>query len=331
MRVPARYIVIALSLALAALPAAAADKEYRTDAGEQVVAAGSIGGSWFIIATAMYDLFSRHIDGLRYTITPGGAISNPIAISQGMATAAYAYTSMLFAAQAGQPPFKAPITDMRGILNLNVAGVLHPIFLSDTGITSLADIAAREIPLRVDTGPRGTGGELAASRLLELYGAGYDNIRAWGGSITHSSYREALDRMKDGHIDAFINDDIVGQPLFVDIALSRDVVFLPMTPEVVTQMVERFGYARASIPANTYKGQDAEIPSTAQLFAFTCHKDLPEDLVYAMTRLTFEHRDELIATHKVFSDLSLEAGPTHFPIPLHPGAERYYREVGVLP
>jgi TRAP transporter TAXI family solute receptor len=247
-----------------------------------------------------------------------------------MAMLAMGYTTMLHAAQRGDPPFQAPMADFRGIVNVNVAGVLHAFVLEDTGITVWRDFAAQEYPLTVDTGPRGTGGELAASRALELYGAGYDNIKAWGGSITHSNYREAIDRMKDGHIEAFINDDIVGNPTFVDLALARDVLLLPLDPDAQGQMIERFGYAEAVIPAGTYRGQDTDIASTAQHFVLFCHKDVPEDLVYAMTRLVFENKDDLVAAHQLFSDLDPAVGPLHFPIPLHAGAERYYREIGVL-
>ncbi len=322
-----------LAAALIALPLVAAqaeDKPYSTDAGEQVVAAGSIGGSWFVITTAMYDLFQRNIEGLRYTVTPGGAIANPMAVEQGLATSALGYTSMLHAASRGEPPFRKVMADFRGILNLNVAGVVHAIVLENSGITSLADIAAKEHPLTIDTGPRGTGGELAASRLLDLYGANYGNIRDWGGSITHSSYREALGRMKDGHIEAFLNDDIIGNPVFVDIAHARDVLFLPMDESVQDEMVTRYGYGRAVIPAGTYAGQTEDVASTAQHFVFFTHKDAPEDLVYAMTRLTFENKDDLVAAHSLFEALDRAVGPRDFPIPLHPGAERYYREMGLL-
>jgi hypothetical protein len=323
-----RLAAVLIVLPLAAVQAE--DKPYSTAAGEQVVAAGSIGGSWFIITTAMYDLFQRNIEGLRYTVTPGGAVANPMAVEQGLATAALGYTSMLHAASRGEPPFRKVMSDFRGILNLNVAGVVHAIVLESSGITSLADIAAQEHALTIDTGPRGTGGELAASRLLELYGASYDNIRDWGGSITHSSYREALGRMKDGHIEAFLNDDIVGNPVFVDVAHARDVLFLPMAESVQDQMVARYGYGRTVIPAGTYAGQTADVPSTAQHFVFFTDKDAPEELVYAMTRLTFENKQDLVAAHSLFEALDVAVGPRDFPIPLHPGAERYYREMGLL-
>jgi len=319
----------ALALGFAATHGAQA-KPFTTDAPEQTIAAGSIGGSWFIIITAFFDLFSKNIDGLRYTIMPGGAVANPIAVSQGIATLAMGYTSMLHAANKGEAPFPTALTELRGIANINVTGVVHAIVLSSSGLNSLRDLAARKYPFEVDTGPRGTGGELAASRLLELYGAGYDNIREWGGSITHSSYREALDRMKDGHIEAFVNDDIIGQPLFIDIALARDVKFLPMDPEIVEQMVERYGYAPTVIPANTYAGQTEDIPSTAQHFVFFAHKDSPDDLVYAMTKLIFTNKADLVAAHPMFENLDPVIGPKYFPMPLHPGAMRYYREIGVL-
>jgi len=320
-----------LAVALAfGLPASAQDKPYSTDAPEQVVAAGSIGGSWFVISTALYDLYQRNIDGLRYTITPGGAVANPMAVDQGSATTALGYTSMLHAAANGEAPFRKQMSEFRGIMNFNVAGVIHQIVLRDSGITSLAEVSAKQYPLKVDTGPRGTGGELAASRLLELYGAGYKNIRDWGGSITHSSYREALGRMKDGHIEAFVNDDLVGNPVFVDVAHARDVAFLPMAPEIIDQMVSKFGYTRAIIPANSYEGQTEDIPSTAQQFVLFTHKDASEDLVYTMTKLAFENKSDLVAAHNLFEALDLAEGPRNFPIALHPGAERYYREVGVL-
>lgn len=327
---PSRLFRALCCLLLLSFPVAAAEKPYRTDAPEQVVAAGSIGGSWFIITTAFFELFSKNIEGLRYNIVPGGSISNPIAIDQGMATVAMGYTSMLHAASRGEPPFRGKIEGLRAIANLNVPSVLHAIFLEDTDITGYGQIAEREYGLELDSGPRGTGGELAASRVLEAYGAPYDQIKDWGGSVTHSSYREALDRMKDGHIEAFINDDIVGQPLFVDIALARDVRFLPMEQAMIDRMVAEYGYSPAVIPAGTYRGQSEDIPSTAQHFAFHTSEDLPEDLVYAMTKLIFTNKEALVAAHPLFQGLDPAVGPHGMPIPLHAGAERYYREIGVL-
>jgi TRAP transporter TAXI family solute receptor len=206
---------------------------------------------------------------------------------------------------------------------------MHPWILKKVGISRLKELADKKFGVRLDTGPRGTGGELAASRALELHGASYQNIKSWGGSLTHSAYSEAINRLMDGHIDMFMNDDIVGHPLFIELSSARDVVLLPMEGNIVKELKEQFGYDSFVIPPGTYKGQDKDVLEIAQHHVFFCNKEAPEDLVYAMTKLIFANKDRLVAAHKLFSKLDRSVGPKAFPMPLHPGAERYYKEIGI--
>ncbi|HVL59260.1 MAG TPA: TAXI family TRAP transporter solute-binding subunit [Burkholderiaceae bacterium] len=319
----------AVAAGIAAAPAAAAPP-YKTTAGQQTVTAGSIGGSWFIIATALFDLYSKNIDGLTYNIVPGGGVGNPIAIHNKKATIGLSYTTNLFAAYNGQPPNKAKLQDIRAIFSLNVSSYLHPFIIASAPVKSFEEIASRKYPLKVDTGPRGTGGELAAQRAMEAMGVSYEDLRKWGGSITHSSYREASGRLVDGHIEAFINDDILKAPTYVELTLARDMRIMPLSQQAVDKLASEFGYGKAVIPAGSYKGQDKDIPTITQTHAFFGHKDLPDDLVYAMTKLAFENKDRLVAAHPIFGNLDPKKGAEGLPIPLHPGAERYYREIGAL-
>lgn len=319
--------LVAGGVAAASAPAHA---QFKTDAGQQTVAAGSIGGSWFIIATALFDLYGKNIEGLTYNIVPGGGVGNPISINAKKASIGLSYTTNLFAAYNGQPPNKAELKDIRGIFSLNVSSLLHPFVIASAPVASFEDIAAKKYPLKVDTGSRGTGGELAAQRAMAANGASYENIKQWGGSVTHSSYREASGRLVDGHIESFINDDILKSPTYVELTLSRDMKLMPLSADSIEKLSSEFGYGKAVIPANSYKGQDKDIPTISQTHVFFGHKDLPDDLVYAMTKLAFESKDRLVASHPIFSSLDPAMGPKDLPIPLHPGAERYYREIGVI-
>ena len=310
--------------------AAQAEKEYSLDISEQTVTAGSTGGSWFITSTALFDLYSDKIDGLRYNIVPGGGVSNPISVQNGDASVAMGYTTNLHAAYHGEDPYEEELTDLRAVANINLASVVHAFVLADTPVNTLTELADSEYAIRIDTGTRGTGGELAAARALEAHGASYDNIRSWGGSITHSAYSEAMDRMRDGHIEAFMNDDMIRTPTFVDLTLARDVRLLPMEEDVIEYLEESYGYSPATIPAGSYEGQDEDIPSIAQHHVVFAHKDTPEELVYLMVKLMFENKERLVDAHPLFENLDVNVGPTGFPIPLHPGAEEYYREVGAL-
>lgn len=313
---------------LAATGASAAP--YKTTAGQQTVAAGSIGGSWFVISTALFDLYGKNIEGLTYNIVPGGGVSNPISVQGGKATVGMGYTTNLFAAYNGLAPNKDKMPDLRAIFSLNVSSLLHPFILASAPVKSFEEIVARKYPLKVDTGSRGTGGELAAQRAMAANGASYENIKAWGGSVTHSAYREAAGRMVDGHIEAFINDDIINSPTYKELVLSRDMRIMPLSQKSIDQLASEFGYGKAMIPANTYKGQTQDVPTISQTHALFTHKDVPADLVYAMTKLAFENKAALVAVHPIFSDMDPAKGSQGLPIPLHPGAERYYREAGVL-
>ena len=285
---------------------------------------------WFVVATSLFDLFSKNIEGLSYSIVPGGGVGNPIAIGRKDGMFAMGYNTNLHAAYRGLDPFEEEIKDIRGILNTNVSAVMHIFALESANINSLKQIAEEQIGIKIDTGSLGTGGELAAKRILEAYGITYEKIKQWGGSVTHSSYNEALDRLKDGHINMFSNDDIIGAANYVELTSARSVKVLSIDDEIREEMFTKYGYAPTTIPAGSYKGQDAEVQSTAQAHVVFCHIDAPEDLVYLMTKLVFEKKDDLVAVHSYFEALDPKEGPKNWPIPLHPGAEKYYKEIGVL-
>jgi len=303
--------------------------EISSEEGQVTVAAGSIGGGWFTTSTALFDLFSRNIDGLKYSIVPGGGVSNPTTLQREEAQIVVVYTTNIFSAYNGEEPYGEPIDEMRGIARLGMADVVHNFVRASTGFDSFSQIADEKPALKIDTGTRGLAGELAVKRMLELHGISYDNIKEWGGSVIHSSYSEATDRLKDGHIDAFMNNDLVGKPLWKEMAQSVNINILSQDEEVVKQMVEKYGYSRAVIPAGTYKGQDEDVLSTSQETAIAVHKDVSEDLVYWMTKLMFEEKERLVSAFDAFKHLDIEKAPTQN-CPLHPGAARYYRERGII-
>lgn len=315
--------VVATCMTVAGSVANAAEKSFT-------VSAGSIGGSWFVYMTTLFETYKNNIADLNYNTVPGGGVANPIAVSTGKAQFALAYSPNLVAAYKGDEPYKNKLEDIRVVANMNMTAVIHPFFSKDLGISSMREIAEKKIPLKIDTGPKGGGGELAASRILEAHGASYDNIRAWGGQITHSPYREAVDRVRDGHIDAFMNDDNIGAPLFAEFASDDDIVILPQDQDAIEKLTSIYGYSAAVIPAGTYSGQTKDLPTTSQSVVFFTTKDMPEDLVYQMTKLFFEKKQDLTAGHANFAKLDPMAGPKVPVVPLHPGAERYYREIGAL-
>ncbi|MBA7533579.1 hypothetical protein ES705_25820 [subsurface metagenome] len=302
----------------------------ESKATEVKMAAGGIGGSWFVMSTALFKTFSTYIDDFKYTIVPGGGVANPIAIKNKDVDFALVYTTNLWSAYHGGKEYNdTPIEQIRGIARLGMADVVHNFILSKKGINSIKEIYEKKPKIKLDTGTLGLAGELAVSRMLELHGITYEDIKSWGGNIIHSSYSEAVNRLRDTHIDGFFNNELIGKPLFVELTQSTNVNLLPQEEGVVKQMIEKYGYNRAIIPAGTYEGQEKDILTTSQEPVLVVDKDVDEELVYQMTKLIFEYRQELINTYAPFKNLDIKnAVPTQ--APLHPGALRYYKEKGIL-
>ena len=84
------------------------------------------------------------------------------------------------------------------------------------------------------------------------------------------------------------------------------------------------------IPANTYTGQTEDVPTVAIRNILVTHSEVDEEAVYGMTKAMFENLDALIAAHASAKGIALNSAAKNLPLPLHPGAERYYKEAGAL-
>ena len=293
------------------------------------VAAGSIGGSYYVMNAAMFDIFSKNIEGLAYSIVPGGSISNPIAINQGDAQCGFSFTNDLGSAVKGQEPYSVPLTDIRAVANVGFEARLHVFVDVDLGISSMEELKLVRPELRVDTGPRGTGSELAAKRALDLHGYSYSDIRNEGGRVIHSQFREMVDRMKDGHLNALMYNDLMGAPLFADLVSSRNVKLISLSKNVIDKLDSEFGYTPGIIPGGTYRGQVEDVHTVKRETIFLCHKDMPEEVIYQMAKLIFLNKEDLQSAIRAFN-IRAEQVSENSPIPMHPGAERFYREAGII-
>jgi uncharacterized protein len=228
----------------------------------------------------------------------------------------------------GEPPYEASFTDFRALLNVNVWAAYHFPVIPGFKLDTVADIRERKVPLRMDAGPRGTGGELGVSRILGAHGLSYADIRKWGGSVTFSAYPDAVGRIRDGQIHALFQNGIFpGEPWIQDLTTFVDMEFLSVTDEAVKKL-EELGYVRTEIPAGTFRGQKKAYQTVMEGNVVIVHKDMREDLAYELTRIVFENRGRLARVHRGLGSLDPSVGWVGVGAPLHPGAERFYREHG---
>jgi len=104
---------------------------------------------------------------------------------------------------------------------------------------------------------------------------------------------------------------------------------VPVPPDVVAKVGDP-AYQPVMIPANTYTGQTAAVAGVAIQNYLVTSESVPADLVYAMTKAMFENLDVMVASHNAAKVISKDMAAKNPPVPLHPGAEKYYKEIGVL-
>lgn len=114
-----------------------------------------------------------------------------------------------------------------------------------------------------------------------------------------------------------------------DLATAIEIVVIPVPPEVVAKVGDP-AYQPAVIPGNTYTGQTTDIPTAAIPNFLVTHSGVPEDLVYRMTKAMYDNLETLYAAHNAARAIKRDNALKGMPVPLHPGAERYYREVGLI-
>jgi len=314
---------------------------------EYTILGGSIGGGWYPLASAMADLFEKKIPGLKMTVKPGGALTNIIKIANNEAQFGFTKNFMLTLAKKDPklifpenteplPPEK--LENIKVVSNLIPAPIYVIVdkkFFEKYNIEDkdnvLDYVFKNKIPVRIGTNPPGHSNYVLWQYMKNFYGITDDDIKSWGGTIYYIQHKDAIQLMKTGKLDIYFSS-ITGVPqsTVLEFASTVDVYFVNLAKTELGQYLKKeLGLVEYTIPAGTYKGQDYPLETIAPVDIMIVNKDVPEDIIYQVTKIIYEDKDTLAATIKDMARLNPEFG-VQVVWPMHPGAERYFREIGAL-
>lgn len=209
----------------------------------------------------------------------------------------------------------------------------------ETGITSLRDIKDRKYPLKVSTPLRETKhpGVWCAEKVMEEYGFGYDDIESWGGKVLRDRPRNqklASAKAVSDEFDA-VFDEAIMTNRWKNLTTQYNIRFLSIDEEIL-QRLEKKGWRRGVLPKGTFRGVDEDVQGIdfSGWYMF-CRQDMNEEIAYHTVRAIDEQKEMIDAwfpdpTSGMTSPVDMRQLCRNLPLPLHPGAERYYREKGYL-
>jgi hypothetical protein len=302
--------------AIATAPAAASAQEFIN------VLTGGTSGVYYPVGSALATLYGANIPDVQAQVqSTKASVENLNLLQQGKGELALALGDSVKFAWEGNAEvgFPAPLTKLRGI------AAAYPNFIqiaatADSGIKTLADLAGKSLSV----GAPKSGTELNARVILEAAGMAYTDM----AKVEYLPFAESVELQKNRQLDATLQSAGMGVASIKDLATSMPTQIVSIPADVVEKLGAPF--VVGTIPAGTYEGQTEDVPTAAVMNFFVTHEDVSDETAYQMTKLMFENLPLLVAAHASAGAIGLETALTGMPIPLHSGAERYYREVGVI-
>ncbi len=314
-----------LATLLVALATLAAPIAVSADTFVRMVS-GPAGGNWYPLGAKLMEIVGTGLEGVVTSNAPGGGAANVQDVNRGEAEIGFSYGHTVYRAFTGTGRSGKEHPDIRFVATLYPAA-LQTAVPADSDIASYADLQDRNI----SPGKARWSGYEAMVLLLSYYGFGVDDVRANGGTVHHVSYSDSVALMRDGHIDAFSGLTAVPQASFIDLNFSVGIRFLPVEDSIRTRFLEENpGYVDSVIPREAYENLADDVPTIGATTVLIVHKDVPDDVVYGITDLLWKHHADFVAVSPTWNAVDRDNALHTMVSPLHPGAERYYREHGLL-
>ncbi|MFC5587187.1 TAXI family TRAP transporter solute-binding subunit [Nitratireductor kimnyeongensis] len=305
---------VALSLGLA--PAGAVAQDFIN------VLTGGTSGVYYPLGSQLSKIYGENIDGVRTQVqSTKASVENLNLLQQGRGEIAFALGDSVKSAWEGdaEAGFDKKLDKLRAIAAI-YPNYIQIVASQESGIKEFADLKGKGLSV----GAPKSGTELNAQRIFGAMDMSYDDL----GKTEYLPFGESVELIKNRQLDATLQSAGLGVASIKDLALSLPVTIVSVPNSVAETLGAPF--IAATIPAGTYEGQTEDVPTLAITNILVSHSDVSDEVAYEMTKQLFENLDDMVAAHAAAKAISAENGPKGLPLPLHPGAERYYKEKGLL-
>ena len=310
-------LILSLGAALATSAALAQQQQFVN------VLTGGQSGVYYPLGVALSQIYAKSIPNIRSTaqVTRASA-ENMNLLQAGRGEVALALADSVSDAYKGntEAGFPKPLTKLRG-LSATYNNYIQIVANADSGIKTLADLKGK----RISVGAAKSGTELNARAIFKAAGLSYSDM----AKIEYLPFGESFELMKNRQLDATLQSAGLGVASIRDLATSVKIVVVAVPADVVTRVGDA-AYQPTVIPANTYAGQTVDIPTAAIPNFLVTHAGVSDELAYQMAKTLYENLDTMYAAHNAAKAIKRENAVRGMPVPVHPGAARYYKEVGVM-
>ncbi len=301
--------------------------------------AGGVGGGWYVQAGGIARLITENEPKVILKVVPGGGVVNPVRVASQKDDFGWGITFVDKMAYKGLAPvYKRAFPDVRSLGGIFGIYHIHFVGAESTGVQSVAEMAEMVKAgkaIKVAAPMKGTSDLPLIKTILEFYGITLEDIEDNGGKVFNAVYADMVNLFKDKHVDFVFTHLALPGAAITEMSVSRDTTILPVSEACVTHLHEELGTlaldsGHAVIPAGTYKGQAEDATAVVSAGELIVGKHVPEIVAYTVIKTICENIEEVHAINAANKYFIPEKGWKNVAVPLHPGAERYYKEAGYM-
>lgn len=290
---------------------------------DYILATGGTSGTYYPFGGAIANIWNTKMEGMNVTAQATGASAENLRlINKGEAEYAIVQNDVMDYAYNGTDLFAG-----EKLSNIMTIGTLYPEVVQiavskDSGIESIADFRGK----RISVGDAGSGVEFNAKQILEGYGLTFDDIKK-----SNLSFKESAEGIQNGTLDGCFITAGVPNSALQELAFTAGLTLISVDLEEAQKIMSKYSYyTLTTIPAGTYKGTDIDTAALAIKATLAVSSKLDEKTVYDMTKALFSNLPELATAHAKGKEVTAEAAITGVSVPFHPGAIKYFKEIGLM-
>ena len=294
--------------------------------------AGGVGGGWYTIAGGISNIINEKSGGITVKVIPGGGTVNPSLVNKGDCELGWGLPFMNAAAWNGEDPYNMKHSNLRAIAGGMSMNYFHFYLGAEVPHKTMDEVFKQKKAIRIGISPAGTSEEWVFRKVLAHYKTDYKDLEASGFRFFRGSYAEQASQFKDRNVDGVFTFLALPAAAVTEATIGLNLKIMNFAPEVLESLA-KYGIGAGKIPAGTYpKAANTKEDVTTAIAGsvILANKDLSDDIAYRIAKVIHENLDQFRKIHGSLVTYELKHAVTGMGVPLHPGAEKYYKEKGIV-
>jgi len=293
-------------------------------------AGGTVGGIGYVQVTAFSKIVEEVYPKIKISIVPGAWIGNIFRTNKGELDIGSSTLVMSTLAHDKKGPFQEPLPNVRAMVSVQDDNYYFAVVRKDFPADSVGEIVKKKMKARLCTLSRGNATEWIWRMAFAEMGVKWEDVDHWGGKMNFVAWADAVSLVKDGHADGILAVGTEGIGWLTELATVRDVKWLRWDADIYQAMIKRYGFLEGKkMRAGSFRGMDQDLLAPADSGVFVVRTNLPDEVVYTLVKALAENEAKFQAFHKGLRGFKAADMAKNTGLPLHKGAEMYYREKGL--